>query len=440
MLEHIIKLLTYIISSTVGMMIVFNFMNKMYRPQYLGKNLKIIIYCIATIIWFFINFIGIPILNFTYFITITLIIGFFLYKVRNIREILQIITFIVSYAGCDSIVSSLLSIISGSIPLYSKNTILLLFNVIVVQTFMIAICKLLIFIFKKQKITYKYTKKYVFLTILPILNIVIICIIFILPTYRVDQTVTNFIIMLMSVISGILNLAVIYFFESISKSDQLENDLILIQQRMNMQYNYYQQLEVEYDNSQKIMHDIKNHIKVLERLYNTGQHAEGLEYAKKISEIVEVLGMKFKSDSRILNIIVNEKIKICEMNEIEFVFSVENLDLSFIDDIDITAIFANLLDNAIEACKNITNGVKRIELRVYQFNNMLITNLINSVDSIPMKDEQEEFISNKKNHKAIGLSNVRTSVCKYDGDMNVEVEQGKFSVSIMFPIRNKKIL
>ncbi|MDF1493858.1 sensor histidine kinase [Caproiciproducens sp. CPB-2] len=295
---------------------------------------------------------------------------------------------------------------------------------------------MLIICFKRQKITYLYKKQYIFLALLPVSNVAIIYFIAILAAYKVDPTTTHFIMMMLAVISIILNLAVIYFFENVSKSDQLESEIVLIQQRMDMQYNYYQQLEIEYNNSQKIMHDIKNHVRVFERLYTAGQNTEGLEYAKKISEIVDELGMKFNCNNRILNIIVNEKMKICHLDGIEFIYSVENLNLNFIDDIDITAIFANLLDNAIEACNRIIDGTKRIELRIYQFHDMFIINLINSIQEIPVKSE-EKFLSNKKNHKAIGLSNVNSSVKKYDGDINIEVEQGKFSVSIIFPVSRR---
>lgn len=437
MLEPFIKILSYVISCMVGTAILFNFMDKMYHPRYLKKSTKVIFYTISTLLWISVNLIGIPILNFTCFVLISLFTAFFLYKVKMIKDFLHIIIFIISFAGCDTLVSALLSIIIGSLPLYNNNSIIFLLNVILVQTFMIAVCKLLIIYFKRHKTAYIYKKQYIFLSIIPVLNIIIIYIIAALAAYQVDPNVMHFIIMLMAVISGILDLTVIFFFENLSKSDQLENDILLIQQRMDMQYSYYQQLEMEYNNSQTIMHDIKNHIRVLERLYQSGQNAEGLQYAKRISEIVEGLGMKFKCSNKILNIIINEKMRICNAKNIEFVYSVENINLNFIDDIDITSIFANLMDNAIEACNKILSGKKRIELRIYQFNNMFIINLINSIQDMPVKNE-EKIISSKKNHKAIGLSNVNSSVQKYDGDINIEIEQGKFSVSIIFPISKPK--
>ena len=297
MFDTIIKLLSSIISCTVGMIIVFDFMDNLYESKFYNKKIKIILYFVFTALWFGISLFGIPLLSFTYFVTITLIIGIFAYGAKNVKDILQIITFIISYAGCDNIISILLSIFTGNIPLYSKNATLFLINVIVVQTFMIAITKFLIIFFQKQKIPFSYRRKYIFLTILPIINILIIYIILVLPTN--NQITRHLIIILMAIISEIFNLAVLYFFENISNSLQLENEITLMQQRTDMQYNYYQQLEIEYKKSQNIMHDIKNHIKVLERLYQSGQNAEGLEYAERISEIVEGLGMKFKSNNRI---------------------------------------------------------------------------------------------------------------------------------------------
>ena len=435
MFDTIIKLLSSIISCTVGMIIVFDFMDNLYESKFYNKKIKIILYFVFTALWFGISLFGIPLLSFTYFVTITLIIGIFAYGAKNVKDILQIITFIISYAGCDNIISILLSIFTGNIPLYSKNATLLLINVIVVQTFMIAITKFLIIFFQKQKIPFSYRRKYIFLTILPIINILIIYIILVLPTN--NQITRHLIIILMAIISEIFNLAVLYFFENISNSLQLENEITLMQQRTDMQYNYYQQLEIEYKKSQNIMHDIKNHIKVLERLYQSGQNAEGLEYAERITEIVEGLCMKFKSNNRILNIIVNEKIRICKDGHIDFTYLVENIDLSFISDMDVTTIFANLLDNAIEACNKIVDETKQITLRVYQFNNMIIINLINSIDNAPVQDEGK-LISSKKNHKAIGLSNVSAAVEKYDGDINIEIEQKNFSVSIMIPKQSNR--
>jgi two-component system, LytTR family, sensor histidine kinase AgrC len=434
-MENILKLLVYGISCVVGMLIIFDFMEKMYRPQYSSKRIYFIVRIILIPLWFSVDLLGIPILNFSCLTISTLLIGFFLYGAKYKWAIVQNIFLVISYAFCDAIVSSLMSIVTrSSIPLYGNNALIFFLNAILSQTFMLVIYRILIQLLKKHDVAYLSKKQFIFLSIFPILNIVVIYVITILAAYSLDRNTTNYIIMLMATISAFLNLAIIYFFEYVSKADKLENDITLIQQQAEMQYNYYHQLEAKYEQSQKIMHDIKNHIGLLEHLYKSECGGIGLTYTQKIYTKINELGMKFNSHNRILDIIVNDKIQLCEISGIEFTYAVEDSDLYFIDDIDITTIFANLLDNAIEACERIREGEKSIELRIFRFHDMLIVNIINSVSEPPLIQD-EKFISSKKEHRAVGLSNVKRTVHKYSGgDINIKVEQKKFVVSIMFPL------
>ncbi|WP_166525061.1 sensor histidine kinase [Caproicibacter fermentans] len=344
---------------------------------------------------------------------------------------------ILLYAGLDALISIIISLITGSsIPLYDKDPILLFLDVFLLQIIMLLFYKFIVILLKKQENYFVYMRQFAILVLFLIINVVVIYFLTLMAANsELDQKSIHYIMMLMTLLSSILNLSVIYFFEFISKSTLLQKRIELMQQKVDMQYNYYQQLEIEYNKSQKIMHDVKNHIEIINQLYQSKHFDKGLEYTSKLNSIIDELGLKFNCNNKILNIIVNENIKKCELNEIKFSYSVENLDLSFIDDMDITAIFANLFDNAVEACQKVNENDRKIELRLYKFNNMLIVNLLNSYAD-PIIKRNERFLSNKMGHKAIGLSNVKQAIDKYDGDINIDIDQNKFSVSIMFPIQN----
>ena len=53
-----------------------------------------------------------------------------------------------------------------------------------------------------------------------------------------------------------------------------------------------------------------------------------------------------------------------------------------------------------------------------------------------LKEKNGQYLSSKKDHKALGLLNIKQAVSKYDGDIDIQVEQEKFIVSIMFPTSN----
>ncbi|QAT50321.1 ATP-binding protein [Caproiciproducens sp. NJN-50] len=430
MSNPIIAWISYIISCTFEVYVIYGFMDDMYQTK-LPKMKRIISYIVFVSLWLYINSLSNPIYNISYFVICVFAIWFFIYKQRELKEVIHIIILIITFAGCDTLISSLFSIITGYLPIYENQSIFFLPDVVMIQVILLGAKELLVYIFKQS--TYNlYLRQTILFSIIPILNIAIIYIIAVIATYQYSEGISYFIITLLSIFSVIVNFAIIYLFKNILKSNQLERDYSLMKQQLDMQYKFYQQLEIDYNNSQKVTHDIKNHLSVIETLFKANQVDEGLEYSKKLTNIIENLSMKFKSNNQILNIIINEKIKICNLNHIEFIYSVENLDLSFMENIDITAIFANLFDNAIEACSRISTDKKQIELRIYKFNNMLIINLINTIDNAP-KTIDGKFVSSKKSHSAVGLSNVEASVKKYDGDICISVEPDKFSVSIMFP-------
>ena len=55
-------------------------------------------------------------------------------------------------------------------------------------------------------------------------------------------------------------------------------------------------------------------------------------------------------ENKILKVIINNAIFRSERDNIQFNMNIEDIDVSFIADIDLTTMLANLLDNAFDAC------------------------------------------------------------------------------------------
>ena len=67
---------------------------------------------------------------------------------------------------------------------------------------------------------------------------------------------------------------------------------------------------------------------------------------KDLYHMLNVLGEKRYTENQMLLIILNEKIREAEAKGITVTVRVGDIDLSDIKEIDLTTIFANLLDNA----------------------------------------------------------------------------------------------
>ena len=74
-----------------------------------------------------------------------------------------------------------------------------------------------------------------------------------------------------------------------------------------MQYQYYEREEEKFEESRKMIHDIRNHILAMEALYNSVGAEEASRYAGNIHQMLNRFQQKYYTSERLLNIILNDK-------------------------------------------------------------------------------------------------------------------------------------
>ncbi|WP_417088279.1 sensor histidine kinase [Eubacterium maltosivorans] len=253
----------------------------------------------------------------------------------------------------------------------------------------------------------------------------------------IDKTSSG--VMLAMMITGFLGLDtyLIYLFETISQKYELEREIDLKKQQEEMQNSYYHSIETQYDHSRRLIHDMKNHMQTLEELYSLGSGVEAKHYAQTILESMDTLSGRFKCKNRVLTIIVNDKILKCDEQGIEISTHVEDLDFDFIEPFDITTIFSNLLDNAIEACSKISMEKRKIDLRVYQFNEFITISVRNTYNGKLVWDKDNLVSTKGGKHMGLGLKNVKSAVDKYEGTIQRKSDEKHFEVKILMSLDSR---
>ncbi len=229
-----------------------------------------------------------------------------------------------------------------------------------------------------------------------------------------------------------MNIFITKIFESISKNNEMKNELLLYEQQANLNYEYYNSLENKYKNSRKIIHDIKNHLQTIESLYKDKEEIVAASYTEDLYKIFNKLEQRYYTYNKVLNIILNDKIEFAEKFGVKLDCKIGDVELDFIKDIDLTTIFTNLLDNAIDEVKEFDEN-KEVYLKVDKFNDFLVINTHNDLKSKPLKDG-DKFKTTKKNHSGLGLQNVKVAIEKYNGNMKVNFEDKCFKVNIVIPM------
>ncbi len=194
---------------------------------------------------------------------------------------------------------------------------------------------------------------------------------------------------------------------------------------------YYQEKLVEEEKIREIYHDFKNHLILLES--NLGQTEQANEAISKLSHKISAFEGFYNTGNEMVDIIIKEKMKKIRQEDIELQMDVDMRTGDFLELLDISTIFGNLFDNAIEASVKISRQDinKKITLKVRPQNRFLVIRMSNHVE--PSNDGS--FQSTKENTKdhGFGIANIKKSVQKYDGECKYGYEGSEFVFRIIIP-------
>ena len=245
--------------------------------------------------------------------------------------------------------------------------------------------------------------------------------------YIPNNTHINYIVLVLSGLLIFSNISIITIINSIVRDKQLKIENQKIKEKIDIQYNYYLSLKKEQEKIDKFRHDMKNHLICIKNLAKT---EESEKYIEKINFEINQNTVDFNTGSPILDIIFYEKSLICIDKKIEYQFDVDYSKCEFIDVIDTCSIFSNLLDNAIEACDKITQGKRFISIKGNKINNFFVIKCENSkINDILYEGKNIATDKENKHLHGIGLKSIRDSFEKYDGVINIEISDEKFTLS-----------
>ncbi|MDE7138880.1 MAG: GHKL domain-containing protein, partial [Ruminococcus sp.] len=230
----------------------------------------------------------------------------------------------------------------------------------------------------------------------------------------------------------IMNICVFYVVNEATVGYENQYELEKIKLKNQIQADHYDELNRTYVETRCLIHDINKHINAIEELSKNCNFHEATEYTEKLKEEIQKRKKLFECSNKILNAVINQKISLAESKGITVTFDIKNVILDFMKDTDVTAIFANILDNAIEACEEVTEN-KFISIKISHFNNFVYIDLANSYSGKILKSN-DRFLTTKKDHMGYGMISIQRTLEKYNGYMNTEPKDKEFMINIVIPI------
>ena len=162
--------------------------------------------------------------------------------------------------------------------------------------------------------------------------------------YILDHIVTPKLILASTIVLVLL-------FVKVIKDNKIKSQKELMKNKLDMQYEHYLSVQESHMKVRKLYHDINNHISTIDNLKNNSKEVN--EYVNNLKDEIKEFKSIYNTGNMILDIIINEKSEICSKKGIKFICDINFSKVNFIKPIDVSSIFANILDNAIEACDKI---------------------------------------------------------------------------------------
>jgi len=244
-----------------------------------------------------------------------------------------------------------------------------------------------------------------------------------------DEQLNTFLV-IFSVGFCALNFGLYFLFVQLASARHTEQENQLMKQQSEMQLKAYERLSEQYNESLCIVHDMRKHIRSLDTLIEKNSDMTA-DYQQTLYNELNRFYPNFRSDNQMLAVVINNEITRAKHLSIDIQLNIEKIDLGFISAIDITTIFSNLLDNAIEACAEVAEN-KCIKINMIQQMNFITVNIRNPYNTI---DSSGDVLrSTKEGHFGIGLENVRKALEKYGGTLNIKTNNMTFAVTAIIPI------
>jgi sensor histidine kinase regulating citrate/malate metabolism len=260
------------------------------------------------------------------------------------------------------------------------------------------------------------------------LSSIFIAVIVLNSTNTNQITITIFVILIFAI-----NLLTFYLHDSLSSAYADKLRFQLYEQEKNYYYNQCELMAETIEETKSYRHDIKNHLSTANNFIKSSNYKEASEYMSKLIGEVDNNTVYSDTGNIAFDSIINYKLRNVNDSYINVQIKVVLPSNLNIDVVDVITIMGNLLDNAVNA--TIQTEQKNISLTLYYDKGRVFIKIENTFNGdIKLKDNEIVSLSANPEH-GYGLKNVKKSVDKYNGLLDISYTDTLFTVDVLLYIK-----
>ena len=226
----------------------------------------------------------------------------------------------------------------------------------------------------------------------------------------------------------LLDLFLVYSAQTKVNNNLLEKEMRIVNQKSDLLMKYYENVKNQDQENSIFRHDLKNHLSVIKDSLPECMSV----YVNDIMSHIDKDNIRFYSDNKILEALINDKLDQAKRNGIELSVKCDDTNIEILSDYDLVTILSNLIDNSIDAVNTNISEERQIILRIKEVKNNLVIKIKNAFNN-EIRYNKEELMSTKEGHSGLGIKSVKSVVSKYQGEIRMDITDNMFSVLIIIP-------
>ncbi|MCI6469668.1 MAG: GHKL domain-containing protein [Lachnospiraceae bacterium] len=222
-------------------------------------------------------------------------------------------------------------------------------------------------------------------------------------------------------------LLMVYFY---FRQSQLKMQISVLDTQYDLIESQYVRAQNFYAENAKLYHDIKHHLRALERLLQNGAQREALAYIESVQDPLQCKRIPVHTGVDIVDTVIYEAKEKAEQRNILLMVETPILPSGLkLEDRELCVLCANLLNNALEAAK------EQIRLNIAIAAGFLVIEMQNDYTEKPVV-KNNHFVAEREQDSLAhgwGMKIIEQIVEKYHGELSIRVDM-QVSIKILLDV------
>lgn len=213
----------------------------------------------------------------------------------------------------------------------------------------------------------------------------------------------------------------------------LAQEALLKESQLQIQENYYRQLEENAHTVSKLRHDMNDQLQTAFALFDKGAAPLAEQLLSQVSQRLRETALHRFCEDSVVEAVMQEKARVCEQERISL-DAVLNVQSGLpIAPMALCSLFSNALDNAIEGCRTLPPEERHIFCRSRVDQGHLTLCVQN-----PYHDGTTALPRGDRVHYGLGLPILRDLAAEYRGAIEITTDAGQFTLTAWLCVEGEK--